>query len=143
MAYAWARETLSKTLLNRRVARTLAAYTILQSVLALGGWLAGFSWQHVHLLFIFCWGLTYTLLAIWVEVWFSALAIACALSFVVACAIPSVMYPLMAFDNLLVTFVVVKVWFPREDAATARFHERRRELGQRARRWLRPSAGEE
>jgi hypothetical protein len=45
------------------------------------------------------------------------------------------MYPLMSLDNLVLTVVVVKVWFPRQDIA--RIKERRRQFRARAGRWLR------
>jgi hypothetical protein len=40
----------------------------------------------------------------------------------------------MSLDNLILTIVLVRVWFPKQDIA--RIKERRAELRQRARRWL-------
>jgi hypothetical protein len=51
------------------------------------------------------------------------------------------MFPLMSLDNLVLTVVVVKVWFPRQDVA--RILERRRLFRARAGRWLRGMGTEE
>jgi hypothetical protein len=141
LSYAWARETLNKTLLNRRIARTVAAFLVLQATLGVGGWVIGLPWQVTHLLFLFLWAVVYALLAIWAEPWFGVLAVTATGSFLVACFFQRAVYGLMTFNNLVFTFVVVKVWYPGEDLAA--IQARRRALRQRATRWLRPRAGEE
>ena len=128
-------------LLNRRLAATVGLYLVAQVLLSAGGWLAGISWQHMHLLFLFAWALTYTLLAVWAERWFALPAAACAASFLVSSGFPWLVYPLMTLDNLVLTIVVLKVWFPRQDLTAIR--ERRRALQQRATRWLRPTTAKE
>jgi hypothetical protein len=90
---------------------------------------------------MFSWGLMYMLLAVWTERWFALPAATCGLTFLVASGFPSLMYPLMSLDNLVLTVVVVRVWFPRQDVA--RIQERRRELRDRAGRWLRGTSDEE
>jgi serine/threonine-protein kinase len=134
-AYIWARETLTKTALNRRLSQTFALYFAAQCILSAGGWFAGFSPTHIHMVLLFAWGLMYTLLAVWTERWFALPAATCALTFLVASAFPSLVYGLMSLDNLVLTIVVVKVWFPRQDVE--RIQERRRELRARALQWLR------
>ncbi|HEX3344618.1 MAG TPA: bifunctional serine/threonine protein kinase/MFS transporter [Polyangiaceae bacterium] len=141
VAFVWARETLTKTALNRRLSQTFALYFAGQCILSAGGWLAGFSPIHIHMVLMFAWGLMYTLLAVWTERWFALPAATCALTFLVVCGFPGLTYALMALDNLVLTVVVVKVWFPRQDVA--RIHERRRELRARARQWLRGTRVEE
>ena len=140
LVFLWARETMTKTLLNRRLSQTMAMYMLAQAILGVGGWFLGISPIHMHVLFVFAWGLTYTLVAIWVERWFAAPAAACVVSFLIASWSPTLVYPLMVGINLILTFVVVKVWFPRGDIE--RIRERRRELRRRATKWLRPSGGE-
>jgi hypothetical protein len=39
-----------------------------------------------------------------------------------------------SFDNALLTYVLVRVWYPKQDFE--RIRARRQELRQRARRWL-------
>ena len=136
VAYAWAKETLSKTLLNRRIALTAALYFVGQTLLGVGGWFAGIPIGHLHVVFLFTWALTHTLLAIWAERWFAVPAAVCALAFLVAAGFLALAYPLMSLCNLVLTVVIVRVWFPRQDLD--RIRERRRELRRRATRWLRP-----
>jgi hypothetical protein len=83
----------------------------------------------------------YTLLAVWTERWFALPAATCGLTFLVASGFPGLLHPLMSLDNLVLTFVVVKVWLPRQDVA--RIQERRRELRARAGQWLRDLGVEE
>jgi hypothetical protein len=132
--FFWARETLTRTLLNRRLAKTLALQLIAQIVLGVGAWLGGFSAEQSQVLHMFTWALTEALLAVWVEAWFATPALFCAVSFVIVCARPRLLYPLMSLDNFVFTAVLVRVWFPRQDIA--RINERRRALRSRARRWL-------
>jgi hypothetical protein len=141
LSFLWARQTLMRTLLNRRVGRTVVAFLLVQTMLGAGGWLLGLPWQVVHVLFLSLWALTYALVAVWGEVWFVVPAVTCVVTFLVACAYPRAVYALMTFDNLVFTCIIVKVWTPRKDLADAL--ERRRELKQRATRWLRTRAGEE
>ena len=74
-SYAWARETLSKTLLNRRLAYTLGLHLCAQMLLGAGAWLGGISPETSQLLHIFTWTMTLTLLSVWVEPWFALLAV--------------------------------------------------------------------
>jgi serine/threonine-protein kinase len=140
LAFAWARETLTKTALNRRLTMTLGLYLVAQITLGMGGWLAGISPTHMHVVFFFAWGLTDMMLAVWTERWFALPAATCAASFLVAAGFPSLIYPLMSLCNLVLTVVLVKVWFPRQ--YLARIQERRREVRARAGRWLRGANGE-
>jgi hypothetical protein len=137
VAYGLAKDTLSTTLLNRRIALTVALYFVAQALLGVGGWFAGISIPDLHLAFLFSWALTHTLLAVWAERWFALPAGVSALAFIVAAAFPGLAYPLMSLCNLVLTAVVVRAWLPRQDLALIR--ERRRELHRRATRWLRPA----
>jgi serine/threonine-protein kinase len=134
VAWMWAKETLTKTLLNRRMAMTLGLYFMGHLLLAVGGWFSGMSALTMHVLLLFFWTVTHTLLAVWAEPWFAVPAAVCGVEFVVASAFPTLVYPLMSIANFTLTVVLLKVWFPRQDVALLR--ERRRELRQRARRWL-------
>jgi serine/threonine-protein kinase len=134
-AFAWARETLSRTALNRRVGQSFVVYMLAQIVLSVGGASAGISSFQIHLIFLFAWTLTYGLLAVWAERWFALPAIVCAAGYIVASVHPSLVHPLMSLGNLTLTIVILKVWFPREDLA--RIHARRMVLRGRARQWLR------
>ncbi len=137
--YTWARESLSKTALNRGLSLSLGLYLIAQAILGAGGWFMGLSALHVHQIFLFAWALTHTLIAVWAERWFAAPAAVCALSFLVAAAFPQTVYPLMALCNLVLTFVILRVWFPRQDLE--RIRAQRQAMRRRAMQWMRPPGG--
>jgi eukaryotic-like serine/threonine-protein kinase len=128
----WARESMSKTALNRRLSATLGLHLVLQMVLALAAWRMGFTPTQGRALMIFAWTLTEALLAVWVERWFAAPAVVSALSFLVAASRLDWLYPLMAFDNAVLTYVLIRKWLPKQDVE--RIHARRAEIRQRARR---------
>lgn len=128
----WARESLSKTALNRRLGATLGLQLVLQIVLAIGAWNMGLSPIQGQTLFVFSWALTETLLAVWVERWFAAPAAVSALSLLVASARPDWLFPLMSFDNAVLTYMLVRIWLPKQDVE--KIVSRRQEIRQRARR---------
>ncbi|MFO0760173.1 MAG: serine/threonine-protein kinase [Byssovorax sp.] len=132
--FFWARETLTKTQLNRRLSSTLGLHLGGQVLLAVGSWLAGLTVHQSQTLLVFSWALTQMLLAVWVERWFVLTALVCSVTFLVAARFPAALYPLMAFDNLIFTTVLVKVWFPRGDIA--KINQRTEEMRRRALRWL-------
>ncbi len=136
LAIRWARETLSSTLLNRRMARTLALHACAQVLLSCVAWIVGVTPQQGQLIMVFSWGLIQALLAIWVEPWFGVPAAVCAASFVLSAAHPDLRYPLMALANFILTVVLVRVWFPRQ--LLTQVLERRSAIRKRAREWLRP-----
>ena len=132
--FAWARESLNKTALNRRVARTLMVYLTAQMVLSVGTWLAGVPPERSFVLVIFAWSLTEAMMAVWIEPWLALPAATCAATFLLGSVRPAFAYPLASVDNALLTYVLVRVWYPKQDLE--RIRARRRELQQRARRWM-------
>jgi len=132
--FAWAKDSLTKTALNRRVARTLMVYLTAQMVLSVGTWLAGIPPERSFVLVIFTWSLTEAMMAVWIEPWLALPAATCAATFILGSSRPGWVYPLASLDNALLTYVLVRVWFPKKDFE--RIRARRQELRQRARRWL-------
>ena len=130
----WARETMMKTALNRRLGLTVGLHLSLQIVLTVGASLAGLSPEQTQHFLILMWALTQALLAAWLEPWFGLSAAVSALSFLVVAARPAWLYPAMALDNAVLTYVLVRVWLPRQivDQIVAQ----RRELRRQARRLL-------
>jgi eukaryotic-like serine/threonine-protein kinase len=133
--FVWARQTMTRTLINRRLAQTLGMQLVLQMVLGTGSLLAGLSPAQGQLFVVFSWVMTHTLLAVWVERWFALPALVCAASFLIAAARPEALHPLKALDNLVFTLVLLRVWFPQGEIEKMR--ERRAEFHRRALRWLR------
>ncbi|MEP7124857.1 MAG: serine/threonine-protein kinase [Byssovorax sp.] len=128
----WARESISKTALNRGLAATLAVQLGMQILIASASWILGISPTQSQTLLILSWTLTLALLAVWAEPWFAAPAVVSALSLLVAAARPDWLYPLMALDNAVLTYVLVRIWLPRQDVE--KIKTRRVEIGRRARR---------
>jgi serine/threonine-protein kinase len=128
----WARESMTKTALNRRLAATLAVQLGMQIVISCAAWILGISPTQSQTLLILSWALTLALLAVWAEPWFAAPAVLSALSLLVAAARPGWLYPLMALDNAVLTYVMVRVWLPRQDVE--KIKTRREEIRRRARR---------
>jgi serine/threonine-protein kinase len=129
---SWARDSLTRTLLNRRITAMVTLHFLAQTMILTGAWLAGFTPVQSMTLQIFSWTFTEALLAVWVERWFGAVAVVTAVSFFLASARPALLYPLSAVDNATLTLVVLLVWFPRQDIEVIR--ERRNELRRRARK---------
>jgi serine/threonine-protein kinase len=140
----WARESLSKTALNRRLVATLGLQLVLQNVLALAMWQIGIKPVQAQTLLIITWSLTEALLAVWVDPWFGAPAAVSSLSILLAATRPGWLYPLMAFDNAVLTYVLIRIWLPKQDVE--RIKARHAEIHVRARRLLldrRPRAAPE
>jgi serine/threonine-protein kinase len=130
----WARDTLTKTRFNRRLSATLSLHLGTQVVLAGGAWVAGVRPELGLSLMMFGWAVVETMLGVWVEPWFGVPAALAGLSFLISTAWPASVLPLMAAHSLVLTLVIVLIWFPRQDLA--RMIERRREMRRRARKWL-------
>jgi len=128
----WARETLSKTALNRRLVATLGLQLSLQIVLGLAMWIMGLQPVQGQTLLLITWSLTQALLAVWVDPWFGVPALVSTLSILVAAARPAWIYPIMSFDNAVLTYVLIRIWLPKQDVE--RMKARRAAIRGKARR---------
>lgn len=115
LLWVWARDSLSKTRLNRGLVGSVAAHFGAQLMLSVGAYWTGMPPAQGLLLLILLWALTLSLLAIWAERWFALCALLASASFFMGVAKPSWIYALMAIDNAVLTFVVVRRWLPRAD----------------------------
>ena len=134
LLFFWAKETLTKTQFNKRLAQTLGLQFGLQILLSAASMLMGLSAHQGLVLLIFSWAGAMTMLAIWVERWFAVCAVACSATFLISAARPDLVYPAMILDNLIFTVVLVRFWFPRD--TLAKMVERRDAIRRRARKWL-------
>jgi serine/threonine-protein kinase len=142
--YSWARETLTKTLLNRRLAQTLALQMILQLVLSLGAYWIGLTPEQSGILHLFAWASVQTALSLWVQPWFGLSAVVCAAGFLLNAREPTLLYPTMSICNAVFMIILVRIWLPKTDIERFAAHERR--LVGRARRFFHPTkagAGED
>jgi len=136
--FLWARDSLTKTQINRRVSASMAVYLVGQIVLGVSAWQVGITPEQTLLVYMFAWALTEGLLAVWIERWFAASAVVTAISIVLATQLRSWIYPLMAIDNAVLTAVVLLAWFPRQWWVVGNdfIRERRAELRRRAKTFL-------
>jgi serine/threonine-protein kinase len=132
--FVWARDTMTKTLYNRRLVATLALHLGTQVLLSGGAWVAGLR-PEVGLSFMMLgWSIVETMLAVWVEPWFGVPAFAAGAGFFVSLVHPAWVLPTMAASSLVLTVMIVRVWFPKQDLE--RIHARRKEVRRRARKWI-------
>ncbi len=124
----WARESLTRTALNRKLSRTFAMQFAAQIVMALGCELAGVSDGVTNQMIVFSWMITEGLLAIHVERAFAVPAAACAVAFVTMGRFPETRMWLTSGVNFVLMVTLVRVWLPAGDVASLRerVHERRR-----------------
>ncbi|HEY4122743.1 MAG TPA: serine/threonine-protein kinase [Byssovorax sp.] len=130
--YVWARETLSKTQLNRQLARTFGIHLTVQVMLATGASFADLTPTQSLVIHVATWTLIQLFLAVWVARLFALSAAVSAVGFVLACRFSSLVFPIMAVCNAVLTLVLVRVWFPRDDVQM--FAERGKAFHRRARR---------
>lgn len=111
----WARESMLKTAVNRRLFASLALMFVVQCVLGIGLALDGhIAPSASHWLHVLIWCATMISIAINLERAFAIPAVAAALLFVVAAARPSLLYPGMSLVNVIVVVTAVTLWLPRD-----------------------------
>jgi serine/threonine-protein kinase len=130
----WARETLTRTQLNRRLTAVIVFQLGAQIALGVGAMLAGLGPMQSELLHVFAWFMTASITAIFVERIFMVAAGVDLVVFLVGARWPVLLFPLMALANFVLTVLLLSVWLPRQDFAWLR--QRRAELMQRRRRLL-------
>ncbi|MBL8720636.1 MAG: protein kinase [Myxococcales bacterium] len=116
----WARESMGKTLVNRRLGATVVFVLVSQIALEVGGMLGGLSVREIHATFPSLWATGIGMVALWLEPKFAPTAIAGFALVIVARAFPRWMYLDYALFNFILAVNVIVVWFPREDIEAAR-----------------------
>lgn len=108
----WARDTMTSTLLNKRVAAA-AIFTFAAEALLVGGfWIAGSDSYHAQLAVQFMWGTCAVWLAIALDAWLVPGAIAFYTGFFVAARWPELQLYATSGANLLFTLNLVVRWRP-------------------------------
>jgi serine/threonine-protein kinase len=110
----WARESMTKTAINRRLFAALLFTFVAQAALGVGIWMAGASPELTHWLHLFLWSVMLANLAINLEraLWPSALATTAL--FLATANQPSWLHLGMALVDALIVVNVVKVWAPKQ-----------------------------
>ena len=108
----WARDSMTRTLHNRRVLGSLGMLIVAQAALVIGTILLGVSPVVGRVLQLCLWFCIAGMLAIHIELKLLPAAVAYLVAFIAAAADPGRMLEMMAAANLLLTLNVAWVWFP-------------------------------
>ncbi len=111
----WARESLSKTALNRQLTMTVRITLIAQLALLTGSYLAGIAFDHAHTILVLTWGIGVALTANTVEKRLYPTAIAYLVGFLLLATHPDWRYPVTAGCNLLLMINVLVLWARVDD----------------------------
>jgi hypothetical protein len=130
--YWWARDSLSKTLINRRLVWTVRITLWLQVVLYVGAYLAGISSAHTHVMLVFLWAVVTSATANSVDRRLTPAAIVSVIAFLVAASFPDTLFWMMALSNFGLLVNIAVVWTRLRDDVVEPFHKRRAE---RQKRW--------
>ncbi len=118
----WARESMRKTLVNRRVFATGVLLFVGQCLLAVGAWELGASVVQIEVLWVFGWFLTSSMVALTIDGGMAPTAVGYAVAFLLAARWPEHRFWVMAGGNLVFTLNAAWRWRP----ATLRWTEEER-----------------
>jgi eukaryotic-like serine/threonine-protein kinase len=109
----WARDSMMKTAVNRRLMATLVVTFVAQTVLGLAGWQAGIPPLTIHWLHLFLWSLVLAMTSIHLErgVWPSAIVVT--LWFLFSARRLEYLYLGMAATDAVIVTNLLLVWSPR------------------------------
>jgi len=110
----WARETLRKTLVNRRLVQILILAILGQSLLTAGAWMAGLTTDVVQVMYLFLWSSAVAVTAIAIDrrLWLTAAGYA--IGFLVAAWKPEMQMLVVSACNFVLAVNAVFVWAPPE-----------------------------
>jgi serine/threonine-protein kinase len=110
----WARESMLKTAVNRRLSASLLLTFVAQILVEVGFWAAGLSSAHAHWMHMAIWFAILGSVVINLEraLWPSLVAVA--LVFVFAGFVPRAIYAGMSIANAVLVINAVAVWLPRD-----------------------------
>ena len=126
----WARQTLTATVVNRRLTAMVLVLFFLQGTLSLGeGWL-GMSSQEIEVTYLGLWMATSAMIAIAIDPWLAPASLIYTACFLVACRAPEIRSYLMAGSNFSFAVIALVRWRPASlhptEAERVRFGLRRR-----------------
>jgi hypothetical protein len=130
--YWWARDSLSKTVINRRLVWTVRISIWFQVFLYVGAYLAGISTEHTHVLLIFLWAVVTATTANAIDTRLAPAAVVSASAFLIAAAFPGTIYWMMSLANFGLLVNMAIVWSRLRDDVVEPFHKRQAE---RQKRW--------
>jgi serine/threonine-protein kinase len=125
--WLWARESMSKTAVNRAIGTGVALAFVMQLLADTGGLLLGLAAARTRVFQFVVWGTCAAMLAAAVDRRLWPTAVAFALGFLAACAWPSALPWWMSAADLVLTINVVVCW--RVETDVRRWRRRRRRRG--------------
>jgi hypothetical protein len=128
----WARDSLTRTAINRRLMRTVGTVITAQLAMFAGAWWLELDYAHARAMMILLYAVTCALAASTIEsgLWPSALTFFVA--YLLAILWPVLTYPLQSIANLILTINVVIVWGRIEEDVVTPLRARREK---RMREW--------
>jgi serine/threonine-protein kinase len=129
--YWWARDSMSKTVMNRKLVWTVRLTVITQIVLLLGAYAAGIAVEQANVLMIFLWGTITATVATNIEPRLAPAAIVTGIAFLVACVRLEWTFYCMAVSNGGLLVNMIAVWGRLSDD----LGEVRRRAEERHQRW--------
>lgn len=133
--FAWGRDTMSKTIVNRRVTAFMLVMFASVLMTQLGGDMLGVSLVHTLTFYILVWFVSAASITVFVErlLWPTSLAYLAA--FMASCVAPRFFWAFMSASNLVCTANVLVAWArPSEDSEFFVMRIRQRQARRRARR---------
>jgi eukaryotic-like serine/threonine-protein kinase len=127
----WARDSLSKTWLNRQLVMTVRITLIAQLALLTGSYLAGIAFDHAHTILVLTWGIGVALTANATEQRLYASAIGYLVGFLVLTQRPEWRFPVSAITNLGLMVNVLWIWARVDDDVVEPVKRRVREHRER------------
>jgi len=109
----WARESLTRTRVNRMVVATLALALIAHLMLVLGGTLMGLSYYDSTALLPLLWAVLVAMGALTIEPRATPIALSYAVGFFAAAALPDHRFAVIGVCNLVFVVVLVIAWWPQ------------------------------
>ena len=129
--YWWARDSMSKTIMNRRLTWTVRLTVWAQLALTLGAYVAGIQVEQANTLLIFVWALILAQTANTIENRLVPAVGAAFASFFVACWQPGWVFYCMSFSNFALLVNMIAVWSRLKDDIVDPLQKRREERHQR------------
>lgn len=111
----WARESLSRTWINRQLVMTVRITLLAQLALLVGSYLAGITFSHAHTILVLTWGIGVALTANAVDSRLYPAAIGYLVGFLLLTQWPSWRFPVTAAANLGLMVNVLWMWARVED----------------------------
>ncbi len=129
--WLWARDSMSQTVMNRRLVWTVRTVVWAQVVLLIGAYIAGIAVEQANVLMIFLWAVVTASAAVGIEPRLAPAAIASGAAFLVACTHLEWTFYCMSASNFALLVNMMLVWTRLKDDFVEPLQKRAEERHQR------------